>query len=236
VFLGCFPAGNWVDLTHGIPPQDTRAASLELRHAYSYFPVGTLHVAIVDPGVGTSRRIIVAEKSGHGFLAPDNGLLDGILEEGDPVWAPDPAPWELPNKSSTFHGRDVFTPMAAALASGRLVLADRDLCLDWVRCPEKAPEQVSKGGFTLRILMVDHFGNLVTNWDVSQSGTLPEGAEVRIGSHVVPIVKTYADVPCMGLLALIDSIGHLEIAQRDGSAADRLGLGVGDVLELRTKP
>ncbi len=84
--------------------------------------------------------------------------------------------------------------------------------------------------------MVDHFGNLVTNWDVSQSGTLPDGAELRIGTQVVPIVKTYSDVTSLGLLALIDSLGHLELAQRDGSAKDRLGLDVGDVLELRTKP
>lgn len=236
VFIDRFPDGRWVDLSHGIPAQDVTAAALELRHAHGYFSPGTLHVAIVDPGVGTERRILVAQKGEHAFLAPDNGLLDGILGDGDRVWAPDPTPWELPGRSATFHGRDVFAPMAAALASGRLHLDDRDLCTDWCKAPVPGPEPQGPGCFSLRILMVDHFGNLVTNWDVSQSGTLPDGAELRIGTQVVPIVKTYSDVTSMGLLALIDSLGHLELAQRDGSAKDRLGLDVGDVLELRTKP
>ncbi|MFT4647506.1 MAG: S-adenosylmethionine hydrolase [Glaciecola sp.] len=236
VFISGFPSGRWVDLSHGVAPQDTHAAALELRHAYPYFPEGSLHVAIVDPGVGTLRRILIAEKAGHAFLAPDNGLLGGVLEEGDPVWSPDPSPWELPAKSSTFHGRDVFTPMAAALASGRLALEAADLFPTWDRGQQVPPLALEPGIFEIQVLLVDHFGNLVTNWDVSQSGPLHERAEVRIGSHVVPIVKTYADVPCTDVLALINSLGHLEIAQRNGSASDRLHLGVGDVLELRNKP
>lgn len=236
VFVSAFPEGRWLDLTHGIPAQDTRAAGLEMRHAYGYFPVGSLHVGIVDPGVGTARRILVAEKAGHAFLAPDNGLLGGILEAEDPVWAPDSGLWELPDACATFHGRDVFAPMAAALASGRMTLQDADRCLDWDRGVQVQPQLLDSGVHELQILMVDHFGNLVTNWDVSHSGPIPDRAHVRIGAQRVPILRTYAEVPSMGVLALIDSLGHLEIAQRNGSAADLFGLGVGDVLELRIEP
>ncbi len=235
VFLSQFPGGRWVDLTHGVPAQNTLVAALELRHAYQYFPIGSVHVALVDPGVGTARRILIAEKNGHRFLAPDNGLLGGLLEERDPVWAPDPTPYELPHKCSTFHGRDVFAPMAAALASGRLDLSGEGIFQEWDRGASSQPRALQDKLIELRVLMVDRFGNVVTNWDVSQSGALPERAEVRIGTQSVPIVKTYAEVPCMGVLALIDSLGHLEIAQRNGSAAEHFGLVVGDALQLKIK-
>ncbi|MCP5020559.1 MAG: SAM-dependent chlorinase/fluorinase [bacterium] len=236
VFHSQFPEGRWVDLTHGIPAQDKVAGAFELRHAHGYFPSGTLHVAIVDPGVGTDRRILVAEQDGHLFLLPDNGLLGGVLDGEIRVWAPESAPWELPNRGFTFHGRDVFAPMAAALAGGRLIPGVEDRFPHWDRGQVLRPILQPEGHFELTILMVDRFGNAVTNWDVSHSGPLPGGAEVRIGSHAVPIVNTYAEVPCTGVLALIDSHGHLEIAQRNGSAAEYFALGVGDVLQLRIKP
>lgn len=236
VFRGAFSGGEWVDLTHGIPAQDVNGAALELLHAYPYFPAGTLHVAVVDPGVGTDRRILVAQRGGHCFLAPDNGLLGGVIEDQDPVWAPDTGPWELPNKGATFHGRDVFAPMAAALASGRLILRSEERCQDWDRGQRVAPLRLDSGDFELRVLLVDRFGNLVTNWDVSRFGAPKNGAELRIGSRSIPIVETYADVSSGGALALIDSLGHLEVAIRDGHAADQFALTVGDALQLRIKP
>lgn len=119
---------------------------------------------------------------------------------------------------------------------GRLTSGVGDRFQDWDKGQTSRPVLQPEDHFELTVLMVDRFGNVVTNWDVSHSGPLPERAEVRIGSQSVPIVKTYAEVPCMGVLALIDSLGHLEIAQRNGSAAEHFALGVGDALQLRIKP
>jgi len=243
VLLTHGPGLRCVDLTHHVPAQDTRVAAFHLAHSWHWFPTGTVHVAVVDPGVGTARRILVAERAGHAFLAPDNGVLGGVLSaaggegrEAAAVLALDVERFALPRRSATFHGRDVFAPAAAAIAGGLAPrTAGRRLADDWERGPRWPAPLRGEEVVATEVLLVDHFGNLIT-------GLVPDAREgdlldweVLIGGHTVPCAKTYGSVRPGELCALVDSYGHLEVAVRDGDAAARLGLGPGAPLELRRK-
>ena len=244
-----------IDLTHRIPAQAVEVAALELRHAYPYFPAGTLHIAIVDPGVGTDRRVLAALVQDQVFVGPDNGLLPSALNASGRAsdvayFEVDWKPFALAGCSATFHGRDVFTPVAAALFTGRLALSACSPCPEPVRLQWAAPawrdcsarsqsgaQPGARSEATLRILMIDRFGNLITDWDVAHQGVLPSGCEVRIGEASgpfkrIPIAKTYAALEPGEPLALINSWGHLELAVRDGSASQTLGLRRGDRVRL----
>src|SRR6187402_1895371 len=155
------PRARAVDLTHAVPPQDVRAAALHLASAWSWFPSGSVHVCVVDPGVGSGRRILVGEQAGHAFLAPDNGLLSGVLGDSAPRYALDIGALGLGAVSRTFHGRDVFMPAAARLLRGRAPrelgpAVDDALRLEW---PRPAREG---SGWRARVVLADRFGNLRT--------------------------------------------------------------------------
>lgn len=217
-----------IDLSHDVAPRDVRAASFYLAHAWRWFPAGTVHVAVVDPGVGSARAILLAREAGHLFLAPDNGLLAPVLGPEAEVWSLDVERFALPGASRTFHGRDVFSPAAAALLDGL--------------APEAAgtrAERPSGKGFPApsgargEVLLADRFGNLITN--------LPASAALghsfaRVAGRSVPLRGTYAEASRGELLALVDSYGLVEVAQRDGSAAAALDLGPGAPVELRKTP
>ena len=226
-----------VDLTHAIPAQDVGLAAFHLRHAYRWFPPGTLHVAVVDPGVGSTRDILLASANGHGFLAPDNGLLGPLLgDDADAsVWALDLERIDPAGPSRTFHGRDRFVPAAAAWLEGgdpdglgrprrmdELVRGGLDLAP-----PAPRPD----GSLEVRVLFADRFGNVVTNLPAAavEARTFtvetPEGEVRGVGS--------YADVERGETLALVNSFDLVEIAVRDGDARARLGLGPGDGLVVR---
>lgn len=254
VLLTRCPGARCVDLTHHVPAQDVRVAAFYVAHSWRWFPRGTVHVVVVDPGVGTSRRILLARRAGHVFLAPDNGVLCGVLgdvptlargapgvEQGDERDEPmvlelDVERFALEGKSSTFHGRDVFAPAAAALALGLApTAAGRPLAGDWDRGPRWPLPLRGDAVIATEVLLVDHFGNLVTALVPDErEGDLTRW-EVEIASHVIPCAKTYGAVGPGELLALVDSYGHLEIAVRDGDAAERLGVGAGAPLEFRRK-
>jgi len=218
-----------VDIGHEVPPQDVAAGALWLLAAAGRFPPGTVHVAVVDPGVGTARRLLAAAAHEGYWLAPDNGLLSHVLA-ADPraeVRAVDPAHLGLVPASRTFHGRDLFAPIAGWLSGGRYgftALGPR--CADPVRL---AP----LGAGDRRVVYVDGFGNLVTN---VRGDALGAAAAVRIGGRELPILGTYADVPEGAPLALVGSFGLLEIAVNRGSAAVLLGLGRAAPVELVPSP
>jgi len=230
------PGVTCVDLTHGIDPQDVAAAGFQLAHSWRWFPEGTVHVAVVDPGVGSGRAILVAEEAGHAFLAPDNGLLGAVLGAEARVFALDEDRFALPGKSSTFHGRDVFAPAAGALAGGLAPERAGRPFSGWLRPAAEAPvPSAGEGPIETRVVLVDRFGNLVTGLDVEQLALDLALWEVEVGGRRIPAGRTYAEVAPGEPLALVDSYGHLEVAVRDGDAARELNLGRGALLTLRRR-
>jgi S-adenosyl-L-methionine hydrolase (adenosine-forming) len=230
--LAHLPAARIIDVTHEVPVYWPAEAGFWLARAYSYFPTGSVHVAVVDPGVGTARDIIVVVAGGHAFLAPDNGLLAPVVARSNSpaIFRLDTpkaiARFKLPVPSATFHGRDIFAPIAAELAAGRVAPAElgpktTDIVPSWVDEPAVTPDQVSGV-----IITIDHFGNLITNIDADLIRAFPTPV-VRTGGHSLPLRRTYGDVRPGEFLALVNSFGVIEIARAEQSAAEALGLGRG---------
>ena len=229
-----FPDVRVVDLCHGVPPQDVARAAYFLAHARSYFDHGTVHVAIVDPGVGSGRRILVAQDGGQVFLAPDNGVLAPVLGDAARVRELDAARFALPGGGRTFHGRDVFAPVAAAIARG-LDPFDATRGEDLAIARAELPRARIRGAYgEAEVLFADRYGNLVLSARAEDLGE-PERWCVAVGALEVRIVGCYADVAPGEGLALVDSFGSLEIAVRDGDAAARYGLRRGDRVNLVRK-
>lgn len=239
VILGRFPAAKIIDLAHDIPAQWPPEAGFWVSKSYKWFPVGSVHMAIVDPGVGTERDILIAECDGHIFMAPDNGLLAQLFDA-----CADPAVYKLaqekldeldfPTPSATFHGRDIFAPVAAELASGRLSIssiAERtdDWTPGWIDEPE-----VSTGKVAGVIVTVDTFGNLISNIDANLVSEFKEPV-ADIAGHQVEMRTTYGRAKPGDYLALINSFDVVEIARAEGSAADGLGSARGAPLIIREK-
>ena len=227
VILTRNPNAHVIDLAHDIPPQWPPEAGFWISRAYSYFPRGTIHMAIVDPGVGTERDILLVEHDGHVFIAPDNGLLAPLLDT-----APNPNIWQLDldrlaslnlgRPSDTFHGRDIFAPVAAELAAGRLSLtAIGKPVSEWIPGWLDDPE-VSANKVTGTIITVDAFGNLISNIDASLIKNFAEPV-AQIGGHQIAMLSTYGRAKPGELLALINSFDVVEIAKSEGSAADGIG-------------
>ncbi len=207
-----------VDLTHAIPPQDIEAGRLALARAWRRFPPGTIHVAVVDPGVGTTRAAIAVEAQGRFLLGPDNGILSPALVGGgaDVVSLPIP-----PYASATFHGRDVFAPAAARLAAGESLAMLGRFKDDPVVRRTPDTERHADGSITGQVLTIDRFGNLLSNIGARLGGT------VTIAERRIAVSRTYADVPVGRLIALAGSSGFLEVAVRGGSAQDVLQVSRG---------
>jgi len=229
VILGLNPGAQVVDLSHDVPPQDIRAAAYVLSTAYRYFPAGSIFVVVVDPGVGSARQPIAVEAEGRLFVAPDNGVLTPVLaEEGARVVRLSEPRYWLPNPSRTFHGRDIFAPVAAHLSMGVPLSALGEPLAEPVLLPASRPERRPDGGWLAHIQHIDRFGNLITDLRPTPEalGQI-EGAEVH-GRPVSLLVETYADIPPDTPALLIGSGGYLEIAVRDGDAHLELGAEVGD--------
>ena len=233
VVLSRAPGATVVDLTHGVPPQAVAVGAWHLSRSAPYFPAGTVHVAVVDPGVGSARRVLCARDRGQAFLAPDNGLLGPVLSDAAEVFALDVERYALPRRSSTFHGRDVFAPAAAALAGGQDPRETGPPAGEWERLALPEPREGPDGSLVVPVLYADRFGNLITTFDPSNLEDGVAGLTVVAGGRAVPIVTTYADVERGEALALVGSSGTLEVSVRDGDAARELALGAGSTLVLR---
>jgi S-adenosylmethionine hydrolase len=224
VILTAVPDAIVVDISHALAPQDVDAARLTLARVWRRFPRGTIHVVVVDPGVGSSRPALAVESDGRLLVGPDNGVLSpALLSPG----ARTVAMAVPPDASPTFHGRDVFAPAAAALARGRSVdsLGSPFGGAIVRRTPE--PRRIESGHIAGEIIMIDRFGNAVTNL-VGRRDMI-----VEVAGRELPMHRTYADAEPGQPMALVGSAGLIEIAVRDGNAANELQLARGDQILSR---
>jgi S-adenosylmethionine hydrolase len=239
VLLGVNPELTIVDITHKVPPQNIRAGAMILAEAAIRFPPQSIHVAVVDPGVGTKRNLIYASMADRHFLAPDNGLLSLLAREFPPVRIIKLANaeyWRSP-VSATFHGRDILAPVAAHLSLGVApdlfgTPLDAVQMLDWPRAA------FAHGNCSGEVMAIDAFGNVITNIsvaDLPQAAALQlERAEAQIAGHViVGISRTYGEKEPGQLLALFGSSGYLEVAVNQGHAASVLSAQPGDPIAVR---
>lgn len=236
VILGLAPEVSLVDLSHGIRPQNLREGAWILGRSAPYFPPGSIHVAVVDPGVGTARRPIAARLGDQNFVGPDNGLLTPLLERAEQnggaveiVWLDQPRFWRV-EISQVFHGRDIFSPVAAHWARG-VPLQDLGTPLaDPVRLSLPLPEKLG-AGLRGEVMHVDSFGNVASNIRREDFAGWGE-VEVRLrDAKIRGLVRTFGDRPPGELIALFGSTGHLIVSVVNGSAAERLGVEVGDRIE-----
>jgi S-adenosylmethionine hydrolase len=237
VILSIAPDATLVDLSHQVPAQDVRASAFVLYQAVLFFPPDTIHVVVVDPGVGSQRRALAVRTSQGIFVAPDNGVLSHVLNEADVYEAVSltNSDYQLPQISTTFHGRDIFAPAAAHLAAGVPLEELGPRAISLVRLPLPKPETRPDGDLVAHVMHVDRFGNLIldaTSDDVDEESTL----ELE-GHRIEGLSRTFADVAHGELLAYVGSSrDHVEIAVREGNAARELGVGAGDdVLIRKTK-
>lgn len=237
VIWGIAPDAQIADISHAVSPQNIFQGALTLKRAVPYFPRGTVHVAVVDPGVGTSRRAIAARLGTQFFVGPDNGLVTFILErahrQNEPVEVVHlnrPEYW-LEEVSRGFHGRDVFAPSAAHLAAGvplsRMGTPIDDPVLLSVPAPKAVPT-----GLQGEAIHIDHFGNIAINIDAAALSNRSV-SEVRIAGYVIPgLVQAFGDRAPGDLIALVDSDGYLAVSVVNGSAAGRTGAKLGDPVEV----
>lgn len=224
VILSAIPDAMIVDITHALAPHDVDAARLTLARVWRRFPRGTIHVVVVDPGVGSTRMALAVESDGRLLVGPDNGVLSpALLGPGARVVAL-PIP---PDASPTFHGRDVFAPAAAALARGRSVdsLGTPYVGAQVRRTPE--PRRLDNGQIAGEVILIDRFGNAVTNL-VGRRDLV-----VELQGREIPLHRTYSDAKPGETLALVGSVGLIEIAIRDGNASTELSLTRGDQVLTR---
>jgi S-adenosyl-L-methionine hydrolase (adenosine-forming) len=222
VILGICPAARLIDLTHDVPPYDVAAAQLALEAAVPYFPRGTVHLAVVDPGVGSARRPLLVEAHGQRFVGPDNGIFTFALDGGgwSAVVLESPA-LQLATVGRTFHGRDVFAPAAAHAARGLGVSAFGSAVTDPVRTP--LPRARRDGADVVgEVVATDHFGNLVTSIRAEDLDAMDGTGPPVVGlgtANLGPLRPAYAEGPPGRPAAIIGSSGRLEVFVREGSAA-----------------
>ena len=237
VILGICPDVTLVDITHDVAPHDVLEGALELAASYRFFPAGTIFLAVVDPGVGSSRRGIAAEIGDYRFVCPDNGVLTGVVRETPPkkVIELTERRYARPTVSRTFEGRDRFAPAAAWMAKGiQLTALGRNLP-DYQRLDIPTPV-VENGRVSGAVLRVDRFGNLITNIDRKTFEKFGQGGGLQIEAGTATVgrlVATYADMQPGEVCALFGSTDHLELAANSGSASQMLGLTRGAAIQLR---
>jgi len=223
VVLSLAPAANLVDISHGVPPQDVAAGAVALAQAAPLFPAGTIHVAVVDPGVGGARADLLVEAGGSFFVGPDNGVLSLAARADRRIYRIEAPAFRREPVSPTFHGRDIFAPTAGRLAAGAPASEAGPLLPSMV---ELAPPVVSRRASEVegRVIHVDAFGNLITSLG---SEHVPPDASIEVegaGGVFHPVLgRTFSDVATGALVAYLGSGGQLEIARRNGSAAAHVG-------------
>ncbi|HMC81894.1 MAG TPA: SAM-dependent chlorinase/fluorinase [Candidatus Polarisedimenticolia bacterium] len=244
VIFSLNPAVRIVDICHGVRPQGVVEGGFVLASAFSLFPPGTLHLLIVDPGVGTSRRLLLARTENHLFLGPDNGAL-GLVFEHEPVqevFSLTASHYFRPEVSATFQGRDILAPVAAWVSRGTALSHFGEPVTDWIRFPVPPPTRESDGRICLHVLHVDRFGNTILNLreatfremrDLGGGGS----AQVEIGgTRIGTLLRTYGEAVSEAPFALFNSAGYLELATRNGSAAAILSAQPGQPAFLSFQP
>lgn len=235
VILGICPAARIVDITHECHAYDISEAAFTVAQAYRHFPKKTVHVVVVDPGVGTKRRPILVEAAGQFFVGPDNGVFAFLLSgEKHKVRAITNAKYFLQPVSQTFHGRDVFAPVAAHLARGVAAAQMGKPVEDYLRPHSVTPERTARRGWTGSILKVDRFGNLITSFLASEFPRVVAGAfEMTVGLQSVSrLAANYEQFGPGEVFAIVGSSGYLEISAGQTSAAKILGVAAGAPIEL----
>jgi S-adenosylmethionine hydrolase len=237
VILSRSPTARLIDLSHQVPPFQSALAGFWLARCWKYFPVGTVHLAVVDPGVGTERKMVVLEVGGHAFVAPDNGLLDAVFHSAPGgryrAFQTDDVRHLLPvGISNTFHGRDIFAPLVAEIIEGRQSVGE-------LGKPKSAPtaSPVSPLG-SGRIVGIDHFGNLISDIPAEALAGL-NCPMVQFRDLRIPLHTSYGHAPQGSLLALINSWGTVEIAEAQGNAQRSLRAAPGEgvaVIDTGDKP
>ena len=231
VILSINPEARLVDVTHSVPAQNIRAGALAIEQATPWFPPDTLHVVVVDPGVGSERRIIYAEIAGQRYIAPDNGVLSRLAAQHTPakiISIEERAFW-LPRVSATFHGRDIMAPVAARLSRG-LAAEQLGTCLDSLVLLTWPEVVILPRSIRGSIESIDSFGNLITDITESMLAETPRDESVRVmcdEHETLGIYRTYSEHPPATLLALIGSSGRLELAIVEENAAAMLGIAAG---------
>jgi S-adenosylmethionine hydrolase len=236
VILGINARARIVDLSHGIPAQDIGVAALMLRHAVSYFPDATIHVVVVDPAVGSARRPLLMQTENRYLMGPDNGVLSLALGRSEPnsiVCLSNPA-YHLKPTGTTFHGRDIFSPVAAYLSLGVPPAAFGERVEEFVRLPLPTARK-SRRGIEGEILYVDVFGNLFTNIEERDLAGLPrDKVTISLGAiSISGLASSYSTARAGDYVAVINSWGVLEIAVYKGSAQARAPAKVGDKVQVR---
>jgi hypothetical protein len=230
------------DLSHTIRPQDVCQAALILARQVYYFPDNTIHIAVVDPGVGTARRPLAAQIGSQRFVGPDNGIFTPMLQQAEQAGWPvrivhtRHAAYWLPQVSDIFHGRDVFAPVAAHWAAGTPLAALGEVIDDPVRLSLPRPQPTPQGLSGEVTLIFQHFGNLITN---IHRDDLENWSQVRVrlcGVEIAGLVRTFGERPPGTLIALFGSSGHLMISVVNGRATDRLQPAIGDQVEVIRQP
>lgn len=235
VVLGIAPTARIVDITHEVQPFEVTDGAYTIAQTYRYFPKKTIHVVVVDPGVGSTRRPLLAEMAGQYFIAPDNGVLSMIFSrEQAKVRHITNERYFLTPLSRTFHGRDVFAPVAAYLACGVTPAKFGKVIDDHLRLALPQPARTGKHSWTGSILKVDRFGNLITNLHVDEFPRVRTHAfALNVGLQTVSrLALTFTEAGLGELFVLVGSSGYLEVATNQGSAAKTLGCGAGSPVEL----
>ncbi len=239
VILRIYPEATLVDLTHQIQPQDLMEASLVLESCYRFFPEGTIHVVVVDPGVGTRRRAILVDTPDHIFVGPDNGVFSRIYSSQGACEVREIVndSFLLPHISDTFHGRDIFSPAAAHLARGTPTSELGPVVTDPVRRDPPQPV-VWQDQIMGEVIHIDSFGNIITNVSREVFEMVARGKRFRIiinGKSIDRISRSYQEVERGKALAIFGSIDMLEVAIHSGRADRRIGAGKGDPVQILTE-
>jgi len=235
VILGIAPRARIVDLTHPITPFEPREAAFVIAQAYRYFPRKTVHVVVVDPGVGSARRPILVEAGGQYFVGPDNGVLSLVYASGNPkVRRISNSKYFLQSVSQTFHGRDVFAPIAAHLARGVSPGLLGKPVEDYLRTQPEKPVRNGKRSWAGSVLKVDRFGNLITNFHIDEFDAVLDRPFLMLAG-VRPVEKLathYAEAEPGEPVLIVGSSGYFEVCVNQGSAAKLLGCVIGTPMEL----
>ena len=243
VMLRVAPHAQIVDYTHGISPGNVVEAAYLLRSGYRYFPQGTVHVVVVDPGVGSNRRAIALQTPEATFIGPDNGVFSLIVEDAQRDWSSqtqmieltEPRYW-LPAISATFHGRDIFAPVGAHMLNGTQLAALGRPIATLTPANRTTPQALGDGVLMGRIVHIDRFGNCITNITQEHLSEQRLGPDVIIeisDQHLAGLFRTYVDGPVGVPMCLLGGSGHLELAVYNGNAAQYLGVDIGDKFRVR---